>query len=439
METFTDVHRVTPLEWLEAEICQGAANLTAAEASWLALVAEFDRRRGWEVWECASCAAWLSWQVGLDMRAAREKVRVAHALAEFPLLAAAMARGELSYSKVRAITRIVTPATESDLLAIALAGTSNHVERIVSAYRRGERAAEDGEDRAFRERSLYADTLGDTMEITVRVPVEAGKALLAAIERFVGTDGDEPLAARRADALVDMAEHAVAHADAPTGGDERYLVTLHLDPEVITGGPGCCTVAGGDGLADTPTAVPVTSARRILCDAAMESLLDDGDGNQMRLGRRSRVVRRRLRRAVRLRDGGCRFPGCTRRGWLDAHHIIHWLDGGLTDLENLLSLCRFHHRRVHEGGWTIHGDTTGTLTFLDPTGRTIIGTPPVARGDATAVAAHHRSATDGRCQWGGEHLDMNLAIGGLQHAETIAANPGPRFPGSAGRPTATGS
>jgi hypothetical protein len=264
METFIDVHRVIPLELLEAEICQGAANLTAAAASWLALVAEFDRRRGWEVWECASCAAWLSWQVGLDMRAAREKVRVAHALGEFPLLAAAMARGELSYSKVRAITRIVTPATEADLLAIALAGTSNHVERIVAAYRRGERAADDGEDRAFQERSLYAFPAGDTMEITVRVPVEAGKALLAAIERFVVTaDVDEPLPARRADALVELAEHAVAHAEAPAAGDERYLVTLHLDPEVIAGGPGCCTVAGGDGLADLPTAVPATSARRI--------------------------------------------------------------------------------------------------------------------------------------------------------------------------------
>ena len=200
-------------------------------------------------------------------------------------------------------------------------------------------------------------------------------------------------------------------------------MTLHLDPEVMAGGSGCCTVAGGDGLADTPTAVPVTSARRILCDAAMESLLDDGNGNEMRLGRRSRVVRGRLRRAVRLRDGGCRFPGCSRRGWLDAHHIIHWLDDGLTDLENLLSLCRFHHRRVHEGGWTIDGDPTGTLTFVNPTGRTVTETPPIAHGDAAAVAAHHRSATDGRCQWTGERLDMNLTIGSLQHAETIAAGP----------------
>jgi hypothetical protein len=372
------------------------------------------------------------------MGAAREKVRVAHALGEFPLLAAAMTRGELSYSKMRAITRIVTPATEADLLAIALAGTSNHVERIVAAYRRGEQAAQEGEDRAFQDRGLYAFTAGDTMEITVRVPVEAGKALLAAIERFVATDLDEPLAARRADALVDLAEHAVAHADVPAAGGNRYLVTLHLDPEVMAGGPGCCTVAGGDGLADNPTAVPVTSARRILCDAAMESLLDDGDSNAMRLGRQSRVVRRRLRRAVRLRDGGCRFPGCSRRGWLDAHHIIHWLDDGLTDLENLLSLCRFHHRRVHEGSWTIHGDPTATLTFVDLTGRTVVDTPPIVHGDPAAVAAHGRSATDGRCRWGGERLDMNLTIGGLQHAKASAAVTRARFPGSAHGTTTTG-
>jgi hypothetical protein len=277
------------------------------------------------------------------------------------------------------------------------------------------------------------------MEITVRVPVEAGKAPLAAIERFVATDLDEPLPARRADALVELAEHAVAHADMPTDGDCRYLVTLHLDPEVMAGGTGCCTMAGGDGLADTPTAVPVTSARRILCDAAIESLFADGDGDEMRLGRRSRVVRRRLRRAVRLRDGGCRFPGCTRQGWLDAHHIIHWLDDGLTDLENLLSLCRFHHRRVHESGWTIHGHPTGTLTFIDRTGRTITDTPPVAHGDAAAVATHDRSATDARCQWGGEHLDMNLTIGNLQHTEAVAAATTSRFPGSANGTTTAGS
>lgn len=128
-----------PLERLEAVICQGAANLSAAERDWLLAVAEFDRRDGWAQWGCVSCAAWLSWQVGLDLRAAREKVRVARHLREFPLISAAMGRGELSYSKVRAITRIAQPETEAALVQMALAGTTNHVERIVSAFRRAAR------------------------------------------------------------------------------------------------------------------------------------------------------------------------------------------------------------------------------------------------------------------------------------------------------------
>lgn len=135
-----DISRLdrVPLEQLEAVICQGAANLTAAERDWLLAVAEFDRRDGWTSWGCVSSAAWLSWQVGLDLRAAREKVRVARALLRFPLISAAMGRGALSYSKVRAITRIALPATESALVDMALAGTTNHVERIVSGYRRVE-------------------------------------------------------------------------------------------------------------------------------------------------------------------------------------------------------------------------------------------------------------------------------------------------------------
>jgi hypothetical protein len=96
-----------------------------------------------------------------------------------------------------------------------------------------------------------------------------------------------------------------------------------------------------------------------------------------------------------------------------------------------LSLCRFHHRRVHEGGWTIHTDGARTLTFVDRSGRTVADAVPIRHGDAAAVAAHGRSATDGRCRWAGEHLDMNIAIGGLFHAETLAASTGPRFPGSA--------
>ena len=107
-----------------------------ASLGWLAMIAEFDRRKGWSDSLTQSCAHWLNWQCGLALGAAREKVRVAHALEELPLIGASMARGELSYSKVRELTRVATPATEKYLLDIALHGTASHVERLVRQYRR---------------------------------------------------------------------------------------------------------------------------------------------------------------------------------------------------------------------------------------------------------------------------------------------------------------
>jgi hypothetical protein len=127
---------------LAAQITELAGHLNAANRRWLALIAEFDRRRGWSDSLTRSCAHWLNWQCGIDMGAAREKVRVAHALEQLPLIGAAMARGELSYSKVRALTRVAGPATEQVFLSIALHGTAHHVETIVRQYRRATEAAE---------------------------------------------------------------------------------------------------------------------------------------------------------------------------------------------------------------------------------------------------------------------------------------------------------
>src|SRR5512137_3034910 len=121
---------------LVSSITELAGHLNAATRRWLALIAEFDRRKGWSDSVTQSCAHWLNWQCGLDLGAARGKVRVAHALEELPLIGAAMGRGELSYSKVRELTRVATPATEKYLLDIALHGTASHVERLVRQYRR---------------------------------------------------------------------------------------------------------------------------------------------------------------------------------------------------------------------------------------------------------------------------------------------------------------
>jgi len=110
---------------------------TSDEYRWFALLAEFDRRLGWQQWECHSCVAWMAWQLGLDARTTRVRLRVAHALTVSSLIAEQMRLGHLSYSKVRAITRIAEPANEASLVQIALAGTTTHVERVVAGYRRG--------------------------------------------------------------------------------------------------------------------------------------------------------------------------------------------------------------------------------------------------------------------------------------------------------------
>src|SRR6201996_7178023 len=134
-----DAHEL-PIEQLEAQITELAGHLNAAQYRWLSLIREFDRRNGWGDGKLASCAHWLNFKCGLNLGAAREKVRVAHALSELPLISASMARGELSYSKVRALTRVACRATERDLLNIALHGTAYHVERTVRLYRRAMQA-----------------------------------------------------------------------------------------------------------------------------------------------------------------------------------------------------------------------------------------------------------------------------------------------------------
>ena len=319
----TNVASVRPLEQLEAVIHQGAANLTAFEHDWLLAIAEFDRREGWKLWECQSCAAWLSWQVGLDIRAAHEKVRVARALERFPVIAAAMSTGQVSYSKVRAITRIATPECEQALVDMALAGTTNHVERIVSAYRRAEPIAVEREQVQHARRSVCHRVDDDgSVVITVRLPAEAGATVLSAIEHLVAPsvaepDGTrDPMSARRADALVDLAIAGHA-ASSKRRSAPRYLAHLHVSESALSGGDGHCEIHGhGDSL-DQPIGISIDTALRMLCDADVDIVVPHEDGNTNGLSRRQGVVRGTRRRQVEERDEHrCQVPGCARRGYL---------------------------------------------------------------------------------------------------------------------------
>jgi hypothetical protein len=172
------------MDELAAEITELAGHLNAANHRWLKLIAEFDRRKGWSDWATQSCAHWLNWKCGIAMGAAREKVRVAHALEELPKVSASMARGELSYSKVREITRVACVGTEDYFLSIALHGTAGHVEKLVRAYRRTTEAAEltrEAQQQADRHVSFYYDADG-SLVLKARLPAETGALVLKALD-----------------------------------------------------------------------------------------------------------------------------------------------------------------------------------------------------------------------------------------------------------------
>jgi len=408
---------------LEARIARLAGQLHAAEHRWLSLIAEFDRREGWHLAGARSCAHWLNWKVGLDLGAARERVRVAHALGTLPAISAAMARGALSYSKVRALTRVAEPATEGYLLSIALTGTAQHVEKLVRAYRRvcqTEELAREARQQARRELTWYHDDDG-SLVLKARLTAEAGAVLVKALELAVESMPApqdvsaetslprEPVSARRADALGLIAEGYLHDDGGAVKGGDRQQVVIHVDAATLgTDAPGRCELEEGPVMA-------AETARRLACDASVVHIVEDDRGEPLDVGRRTRSIPPALRRALHSRDRGCRFPGCTHTRHVDGHHIEHWARGGETKLGNLVLLCRFHHRLVHEGGVRIERLDDGALRFLRPDGRPYTepcGDGPTAppRPLPTHAAGAAITPETTAITWRGERMDYGLAI-----------------------------
>jgi len=428
------------LEDLGERIAALAAQISAATYELLAMLRDFDERGGWNS-GFHTCAHWLCWRVGLDLGAAREKVRVARALGALPLLSAAMRRGDVSYSKVRALTRIATPANEQELLRFARAGTAAHVERLVRGMRRVDRidrmGAGEDEKRRHAGRYLRAHIDEDGMVVvTGRLAPEAGAALLRALdagaEALYGPHRSQPAGAapeaaeeasaeqRRADALGLVAESALASGLDPGSRGDRYQVVVHVDAEVLA--------AGGEGgsswLADG-THVSAETSRRLACDSARVVMRHAADGRVLDVGRRTRAISPGLRRALEHRDGGCRFPGCGRR-LCDAHHVEPWAGGGSTSLANTLLLCRRHHRAVHEEGFSMELTPNGEARFYRPDGRPMPQAPALpaaAREPVTALVAQLASrgvAVDGRAtlpDWWGGPVDYAWEIDWLRSRE----------------------
>src|SRR5213079_2884793 len=263
------------LDHLGDEIAELSAHLDAATARLLELIREFDARGGWNT-GFRSCAAWLSWRVGLDLGAARERVRVARALGTLPLLAEALARRELSYAKVRALTRVATPETEARLLGVGRGGTAAQVERIVRGWRRVDRQAEAKESarqHASRALHVYDDEDG-TVVVRGRLTAEVGALLIQALAaaretlfqqaRGQEAEGDPPtMVQQQADALALLAETALHHGVDPGAPGARYQVVVHVDAEVLADPD-----QPGQSVLEDGARVPAGTSQRPACDAS---------------------------------------------------------------------------------------------------------------------------------------------------------------------------
>jgi len=430
------------LDRLGNEIAELAAHVEAATARLLDLLREFDARGGWNN-GFRSCAEWLTWRVGLNPGAAREKVRVARALGTLPKLAAALARGELSYAKVRALTRIATPETEDRLLGVGRGGTAAHVESIVRAWRRVDRQAEAREaarQHASRELSVYHDGSG-MVAVRGRLTPEVGallvKALAAAEEAlYQRTRREETASAapadpderpsrpqRRADALALLAETALHQGIDPGTAAERYQVVVHVDAPVLANAD-----EPGESTLEDAGRVSAETSQRLACDASRVVMQHDEDGRVVEIGAKTRTIPPSLRRALQHRDRHCRFPGCEVK-IAEGHHVQHWAHGGPTTLSNLALLCRRHHRAVHEGGYRMNRAASGELKFHRPDGSWLPHVPPPPAMPADPVAAlraRHEcqglrlDANTTRPSWLGERLDVGWAIDVLHPLAQIA-------------------
>ena len=406
------------------EVAELAAHINAATARWLGLPARLDEEQGWED-GYKTLAHWLAWRCGISLGTARDHVRTAHALKKRPLVAAAFERGELSYSKVRALMRLDDDFDEELMLMYARCASASQIETIVRGCRRSA-SVEPGAERQFAERtfSWFWDDEGG-VGFRGRLPAEQGALVVRALEAARDELGPPPAeiteglgiwdaeaatspGARRADAFVAVAQTALAGR---ASSADVYQLVVHVDASALSGGDeGRCTLEDGSPL-------PAEAARRLGCDAGIVRVIER-DGKPLSVGRKTRTISPAMRRALAIRDDGCAFPGCCQRHHVDAHHIEHWADGGATKLDNLVNLCRYHHTLIHKGLFQIRREPHGVI-FLRANGTVVPQAPRPARGDCISAATGNARRGVNPDSWSlypreaNPHADLGLSISSM--------------------------
>ena len=395
------------------EICALAGQIAAATARFLTLLADFDEQRGWAGPGLHSCAHWLSWKCGMSLHTGREYVRVAKALRPLPEMRKAFEQGELSYSKVRTLTRVATPTNEKQMVRLGREAPASQIDRLTAGLRKvtDNESGKSREPERLQVRWHWDPDTGDFV-IKGRLAAQDGARILAVLtsaeRERTRTDStsqeDEPTTEQNAvkkppgdigPALLAMAEIATtvdANTTTRTGTSAEVVFFHEHDNLRIPGGP----------------ALTNSDSEEVLCNAHLR-LAKTKKQCVLNLGRKTRVTSHKQMLALNYRDGSCRTPGCGRTRFLHAHHVRFWGRGGETNLDNLIMLCGTCHRALHRGQFTITALGDQQFEFHDTDGGVIDPAPPtegladqLLRGDIPDDAIIPR--------WGGDPLHLEHAV-----------------------------
>ena len=327
-----------------------------------------------------SLAAWLACNSSLNNREAIRIERHAAALDSNREVRAAYEAGEICADHAAMIITFTEqpPAAMPDdaapaALNLLLDAARDRVSRVLrSAIAKLESLFESDDpppaEDVDRNELFASPTINGRVVVKGDIDAETGEMLLSALSPLSTprpvTDAEPDTrtpAQRRADGLTELLRRYHDAARGPDEGNERPHLHIHIDADDLRDKPTPDRGAYREMFADNNVGwmpwmgpLSIDAARRIACDSVVSPILLDSNGAPIDLGRTTKAISRKLRRALVARDRGCAFPGCGRPpAWCDGHHIKHWADGGPTDLDNLVLLCRFHHRLIHHSGWEV--------------------------------------------------------------------------------------
>ena len=479
MQHGAEVKVAIDIDALGAQIAEMSAHIDAAMHRLLTAIREFDIASGWQVQGALSCAHWLAWRVGWDLRTARERVRVARKLAELPLVDEQLRIGAMSYSQARAISRVATAENEALWVGYAKHMPASQLDTLCRSYQNvqaydqvggaGVMAGAMAAAKVAAQRTVTRRSLDNGM-VKIEVVLASDEAAIVWAALNAGTakaevellpahssladwshadwshadsshadsslansslansspadssladssladsslaDLSEPLPAtqtpaepsseqppranalmakaptsddrgrQRADAFMDIIQDRMRGARPQRTPIEIVIMVPHAGLHGSAEPSDLAMMAEGEVIA-------TCTARRLCCDAGVVVAHVDALGVPLSVGRKTRTISAAIKRALRLRDRTCRFPGCTHRRYVDGHHVEHWANGGKTALSNLMLLCSTHHTLLHEGGYRVESNGADGWNFFDHRNRLIEAQP--ARTTPNTVGAGH--------------------------------------------------